>query len=192
MLLRAEYKDCKKCGQSLPEYEFTYQAKTKDGLSPWCRDCHAACAREWSRNNRARANANKAAYLAKKPRARQWRVDYQAQYMEANRDKAATVTREWNKQNPDRVKMQSHVKRARKVAATTVPFTKAQLEQRLAYWGGKCWMCGAAADAIDHVKPLSKGGPHMLANLRPACGPCNNRKRAKWPFSPHQNVERAA
>ncbi|MGX7727586.1 HNH endonuclease [Rhodococcus sp. 5G237] len=36
---------------------------------------------------------------------------------------------------------------------------------------------------VDHVKPINKGGPHMLANLRPACGPCNSRKRDQWPFT---------
>lgn len=32
----------------------------------------------------------------------------------------------------------------------------------------------------DHVKPLAKGGPHILANIRPACVSCNSRKHATW------------
>ncbi|WP_349257835.1 HNH endonuclease [Iamia sp.] len=44
-------------------------------------------------------------------------------------------------------------------------------------------MCGVEADSIDHVKPLSKGGAHMLSNLRPSCRSCNSRKGARWPFA---------
>jgi len=30
---------------------------------------------------------------------------------------------------------------------------------------------------LDHVIPLSKGGQHTKANVVPACGPCNSKKR---------------
>lgn len=72
--------------------------------------------------------------------------------------------------------------KARKKAATVVSFTPGQLADKVAYWGGKCWMCGNPYEAIDHVKPIARGGPHMLANLRPACALCNHRKRDRWPF----------
>src|SRR5690606_18230624 len=65
--------------------------------------------------------------------------------------------------------------------ASTLPFTKAELDARMEYYG-KCWICGGPWDQVDHVKPLSKGGPNILANLRPACGTCNRRKGNKWPF----------
>lgn len=59
------------------------------------------------------------------------------------------------------------------------------LEQKLAYWGDRCWLCGEPGpDTWDHVKPLKKGGPHMLANLRPAHRSCNSKRSAKWPFTP--------
>jgi 5-methylcytosine-specific restriction endonuclease McrA len=56
------------------------------------------------------------------------------------------------------------------------------LKQRWAYYAGRCWMCGGQATSWDHVKPLSKRGPHLLSNLRPACEHCNKSKHAKWPF----------
>ena len=37
-------------------------------------------------------------------------------------------------------------------------------------------MCGTEATAIDHVKPIARGGSNWPANLRPACTPCNSRK----------------
>ena len=71
-------------------------------------------------------------------------------------------------------------RRARKKRASIFPFSAPQLAARMAYFGNACWMCGGAFEHIDHVKPLSKGGPHMLANLRPSCGSCNARKGGRW------------
>jgi len=75
-------------------------------------------------------------------------------------------------------------RRALMAGARTTPFTAEQLAQRMEYWGRKCWVCSGPFEAIDHVKPLSKGGPHMLANFRPICTDCNSRKGAKWPYAP--------
>lgn len=58
--------------------------------------------------------------------------------------------------------------------------TPEMLAGKLAYWGSSCWMCGDPFQAWDHVKPLAKGGAHLLCNLRPSCNTCNCRKSAKW------------
>lgn len=43
-------------------------------------------------------------------------------------------------------------------------------------------MCGIAdADQADHVKPISKGGAHCLANLRPICNFWSSSKGGRWP-----------
>jgi 5-methylcytosine-specific restriction endonuclease McrA len=69
-------------------------------------------------------------------------------------------------------------------AATRIPV--ALLAAKLAYWGSRCWIAGPGCtidpEAWDHVKPLSKGGAHLLANLRPACKSCNSSKSARWPW----------
>jgi 5-methylcytosine-specific restriction endonuclease McrA len=68
-------------------------------------------------------------------------------------------------------------------SARTLPFTQEQQDARWAMWGGRCWICGVAdATEEDHVKPLSAGGWHCLANLRPACKPCNASKHGDWPL----------
>lgn len=95
----------------------------------------------------------------------------------------------WYYANPERAKAREAAtaaedarrRRAKERAATIVDFTPEQLAERLSMFLG-CWMCGEPADCIDHVKPLARGGPHILANLRPACRPCNGRKAARWPF----------
>jgi 5-methylcytosine-specific restriction endonuclease McrA len=68
------------------------------------------------------------------------------------------------------------------MGAAVVPYTTEQLQQKIDYWGGLCWICGAPYEAIDHVKPLNKGGLHILSNLRPICRSCNTRKRDHWPY----------
>ena len=55
----------------------------------------------------------------------------------------------------------------------------AQWGARLAYYGWRCWMCGAPWEHIDHVIPIVRGGSNWPANLRPACQPCNSRKGAR-------------
>lgn len=82
----------------------------------------------------------------------------------------------------------SAVRRARVRAVQQVPFTPEQLAQRLAYFGNRCWMCGAPGTAVDHVKPIVKGGANMLSNLRPACTPCNGGKAGRWPYTPPRKL----
>lgn len=73
----------------------------------------------------------------------------------------------------------TRLRRAR-IGATAIRFTADQRAAKIAYWGGKCWMCGSPATSIDHIKPLIAGGPHILANLRPACRSCNSSKGGRW------------
>jgi 5-methylcytosine-specific restriction endonuclease McrA len=91
---------------------------------------------------------------------------------------------EWIKNNPERVafhrRKSSSNRRARMRGVQSVSFTLEQLEARIAAFGGLCWMCGGAYEHLDHVKPVKAGGPHMLSNIRPACGPCNMSKSGKW------------
>ncbi|QDH93197.1 HNH endonuclease [Gordonia phage Zipp] len=66
----------------------------------------------------------------------------------------------------------------------TIEFTAEQLAARVEFYGDRCWICGTPDwTAFDHVKPLNKGGPHMLSNLRPACSSCNRAKSDKWPLT---------
>jgi len=43
--------------------------------------------------------------------------------------------------------------------------------------GNKCVACGAVKDlTLDHIVPLSKGGPTTFNNLQTLCGNCNGAK----------------
>lgn len=53
-----------------------------------------------------------------------------------------------------------------------------QIRQRFAQFDDACAYCGATGDLhIEHFIPVSKGGPHVIGNIIPACQPCNYSKR---------------
>jgi hypothetical protein len=41
---------------------------------------------------------------------------------------------------------------------------------------GCCLYCGDPSESIDHVHPLSRGGPSVTENCVPSCLSCNGRK----------------
>jgi len=125
------------------------------------RDRIAAYQADWRDANRARIAANRREWLA------------------ANRDRTRQNTRNWKAKNPEIVTLQN---RARRHLKRETPISRDALAARRAFLGDTCWICHRHALKLtwDHVKPLSKGGAHMLSNLRLACVSCNSRKGAKW------------
>lgn len=124
-------------------------------------------------------------------RNREKKAEYSRQYYIENRESCLEQARNWAARNPEKIRTRarrhSATRRALKLATAVVPFTAEQVAQRMAYYGNRCYIrmdgvCTGAFDDVDHVKPLSKGGAHMLSNLRPACEPCNSRKHNRWPF----------
>lgn len=109
------------------------------------------------------------------------RLQQVKRWANSNPAKVAQYKRLYKQRNPDMALRHVHRRRARLLNTLSIPFTSAKLEARLSMFAG-CWMCGGAADCVDHVKPLAKGGADTLANLRPACTPCNASKGSAWPL----------
>lgn len=149
-----------------PADEF-YRDKTKtDGLHSYCKECQKQTSKNWRRDHPDWVTANNKKWLRENPeRKREYDRNY---YLLKPEVKFEAAER----------------RRARLLNAPCIPFSREQLAQKWAYWGNKCWMCGEEATCTDHVKPLSKGGSHMLCNLRPACRSCNCSKNDKWPYVP--------
>lgn len=59
--------------------------------------------------------------------------------------------------------------------ARAAPYSRAEVFAR---WGHACCYCGAPAEHLDHVTPLSRGGRDILSNVVPACADCNLSKGA--------------
>jgi 5-methylcytosine-specific restriction endonuclease McrA len=180
-------------------YEARNSAKRKEQKRLY-REAHLdkikARSKEYRAENRGRISERNKAHRQANPelyRARS-QADYQSnigrrreqhrRWKHANREAIRQANKAYFQANRDKAYAKAHRRRALERAATIVPFTPKQLAERWAYYGDKCWVCSDPAKATDHVKPLAKGGGHMLCNLRPICTPCNSAKRDKWPFTP--------
>lgn len=127
----------------------------------------------------------------KRSRRERDRILERERYARDSASKKAAVQR-WMQANPEQAAEIRRRRRARQAAAPTVPFTTEQLEQRLAYFGHRCWMCGKPGNQIDHVKPLAAGGWHALCNFRPICSSCNPSKKDSWPIDTRWSLRRIA
>lgn len=132
----------------------------------------------WAKANQEKTKAAAAKWRAANPDAHS---ALRAAYRAANAEHRNAVTRAWNRENRHRKRANAARRRALKAGAAG-DATLEQILARVAYYGGRCWMCGDDYSHVDHVKPLSKGGSNWPANLRPACKPCNLRKSDQWPY----------
>jgi 5-methylcytosine-specific restriction endonuclease McrA len=190
--------------RELPLEAFSKQTDKKDGRRAWCKarvtaQYHLDPSKQRKRS-RKWYDANKETHLANERR----------KYYE-NPEIRKRQAREWVLKNPERARASARRSYARNIEirrersriyqrnrrdyyrAALIRYrarekaaggnvTKEKLAARWLYYLGRCWMCGDEATAWDHVKPVSAGGGSWASNLRPACRPCNLRKRAAWPF----------
>lgn len=85
--------------------------------------------------------------------------------------------RKWRRDNPDKAwaKYQRRRKLVRNAAVNDL--TARQWREIKVSYRHRCAYCGKRRPlTMDHVVPLSKGGPHTASNIIPACRPCNGRK----------------
>jgi 5-methylcytosine-specific restriction endonuclease McrA len=125
---------------------------------------------------------------------RSWR----SKYIEANRDQIAATARtrfkeayprykarraqrhrEWMQHHPEYARARVKRYRAMKLSAGRCDLTSGQWEAIKALYRYCCAYCGQPTAHLtqDHVVPLSRGGDHTAANVVPACGSCNSRKK---------------
>ena len=115
------------------------------------------------------------------------------QYYKTNYHRVYANTRKWTLANKDRVRAMKRIsdakKRAKQANVYREPYTEKEV---LDLYGIICHICSIEIDLnatrfcgkegwemglhIDHVIPLSKGGPDILENVRPSHAICNMRK----------------
>lgn len=132
--------------------------------------------------NPAKQNARSRAYYAR--HAEEQRLQALDRYYR-NRESVLERNARWREANRDRhrenMRRGSLKYQARKKGASLSHIDQSALDSKAALWRNRCWICGTSDwSHWDHVKPLSKGGPHLLANLRPACASCNKSKSNRW------------
>lgn len=164
-------KTCKHCGQTKESNLFFKNSGTKDGLQSNCKPCSSGLAKKWRESNLEK----------KRSKDRAWR--------EANKDKSNDATRKWRQSNPDKTLER---KRRRKAARLGNGFEVYSDKQVIEKYGMLCHLCLEPINflaprkagligwqrgfQVDHVLPLSKGGPDTLDNVRPSHGLCNMKK----------------
>lgn len=76
------------------------------------------------------------------------------------------------------MRQKSKRRKAQMRASVAIQVKGRQIRARFAEFGHRCAYCGADGDLhIEHVVPISKGGPHSIGNIIPACKDCNFSKR---------------
>src|SRR5690606_31339978 len=182
-------KICSACGAEGPAESFPPKRST-------CKPCRSAQNAEWrARRSEELREANRQWRAANADRLKAYRLENAERIARqarerhaANRDYRTAVRQEWRRRNRERDRENHRRWRAAHRAellaremerywlTRTLADSVHLIEARIAYYGGKCWICRTADyEHLDHVKPLAKGGLHLPANLRPACAPCNIR-----------------
>lgn len=173
---------CSRCKQHKPLDQFGKDSSRKPLLvKSRCKPCE----REYQADYRAKnADAKKkrdAEYYEKNKEQIKENV---ARYKLDNKEAILKVAREYSKSRTREQKAAvRHRRRAMLNGVLHIEFTVEEFNARMSMFGFKCWICKVGKfESVDHVKPVSKGGAHILANLRPCCLSCNASKKATWPF----------
>lgn len=87
-------------------------------------------------------------------------------------EKSKAKSRDWMARNPDRHRLTQRATEQRRRARGS-DFDK---DYAAILIGDPCAYCGGPADSIDHLEPVSKGGPGGWPNLTAACRSCNASK----------------
>lgn len=205
-------KVCPKCGETKPIEAFYKHKGMHDGLQAQCKACSAKqaaayyaankerylekCAiwaaenkdrkREtnaaWLEANRERRRETDAAWARANPNKVRQRV---AAWREANPDRARAATAKWQKANPEAVRIHSHTRRA-STEKNGGKLSRNITNLLMSEQGKKCAGCLVdlltTGHHLDHVVPISKGGPNVDSNIQLLCPTCNHEKSAKHPL----------
>jgi 5-methylcytosine-specific restriction endonuclease McrA len=179
-------KQCSKCKLSKPTSEFYKRPSRKCGLSSYCKACETARCLNWYNSNKEKVSqASSIRHLKNKDIANAKSREYhQANKLAINNrhknhklknaEKYKESERKWRQLNPEKVRQQSQLRRARIKNNGTYKILNKDL---LRLYSSPCLYCASTVNIeADHVIPISRGGTHGIGNLVPACRSCNARK----------------
>jgi 5-methylcytosine-specific restriction endonuclease McrA len=132
---------------------------------------------------------------------------YQDAYQKAHRRNHAEQHKEYinrySKENPQWRASSDRRRRARHAGVESEVYYPKQI---LEMWGTDCYLCNEPIDLeanrqvghvgwerglhLDHVIPISAGGPDLVSNIRPTHGGCNVRKHTTLVVTLDEDAER--
>jgi hypothetical protein len=143
----------------------------------------------WTAENRDKSNDAKKKWLENNKEKHAKSV---SNWQSNNKEKVNEIGRNWAKSNIDKIRRKNHRRRATKKNVISEIYTEQQIIEK---YGKYCHICSELIDFnaprnpgkdkwekalhIDHLIPISKGGPDTLENVRPSHAICNLRKGAK-------------
>lgn len=150
-----------------------------------CADCHRerAKARYYENLEQSRSQARlyqQSNRVESAERSRKWRENNREQFLNNQKD--------WHKEHPDYRKeyMLRDGNLQRKRLYDRERYRKSRRgcdtqtrEYTLLLLNDPCSYCGRESSAIDHIIPISEGGPNDWDNMTVACTSCNSSKGAK-------------
>ena len=143
------------------------------------REAHPGFSKPWKLCNPQKVKAGKRHYNHTHGQAIS---AYNSQYYLRHQRRLQVQHREYSRTHPLVHRACSRRRRAYLAAVPINDLTHAQWQAVLAHYNHKCVYCGATEDLTqDHIIPLSRGGPHTISNVAPACCSCNSRKGARTP-----------
>jgi len=153
-----------------------------------------AKSREWinawrAANPEASRAKTRASHARRRDKARAYGIVYYAAhrdelrarsraYYAKTRDRNLAANRAWRAARPGIESVYQARRRAR-MAGGGGSHTVAERREKFALLGNVCIYCGEAKPlTVDHNIPIVRGGDDNIANILPACKPCNSRKHS--------------
>lgn len=186
-------KVCTECNLVKELNQFSVNKRKKfDGRQPKCKDCNRAYYLANREKIKARVNKHyhenheaelaRRAELRKRPEAKKKKSQLDKSYYLKNKDKIKEYYKEWASKNRDvlrAVASEFRHKREAWLRNNESTLTKKQIRE-LFSTHPFCEYCGSTEKlTLDHIIPVSRGGPNTLENVTIACKSCNSSKNNK-------------
>jgi hypothetical protein len=169
-------KECTKCKQVKPLDEFHKNKNTSDGRVPRCKACRKSDSHTYYSRNKDAILEKSRAYNQEN---RELVAERLRRYYDKNRDRILDYHADYRRSNREKVYSDIYKRKAKKACAVPQRWRTSECPDNTCYW---CGTTEADEWHIEHVMPISLGGPAEAYNEVVACSTCNLTKNNKHPL----------
>ena len=106
-------------------------------------------------------------------------AEYKRTFADNNPEAVNESSRKWRRNHPEHKRTLTRQRRA-KILEVGGTITTEEWKAVVEKYGPACLCCKEIrALTMDHVIPVSEGGPHVIGNVQPLCLNCNSSKGTK-------------